>query len=150
MTAPRLFSKVLLRPRAISRTLLSALAAAALLAWFGAPAPGAPADDWLPISPADLALKDNPKSPGAHAMILYRESLVDAKESRDDEYIRIKIFTKEGAKEGDVEIPFVKGEDDIRDVRARTIRPDGSIANFEGKPFEKTVVKASGIKILAK
>jgi hypothetical protein len=154
MTAPRLSSRVLRRHRAISRTLLSALAAAALLACFGAPAsaPGAPAsaDDWLPVSPADLALKDNPKSPGAHAMILYRESMVDAKESRDDEYIRIKIFTKEGAKEGDVEIPFVKGEDDIKDVRARTIRPDGSIANFEGKPFEKIVVKASGIKILAK
>ena len=31
-------------------------------------------DDWQPISPDDLALKDNPKSPGADAMILYRES----------------------------------------------------------------------------
>ena len=34
--------------------------------------------------------------------------------------------------------------------RARTIHPDGSIVNFEGKPFEKTIVKASGYKYLAK
>jgi hypothetical protein len=108
------------------------------------------ADEWLPIPPEDLALKDNPKSPGAHAMILYRESSVDAKESRDDEYLRVKIFTKEGVKEGDVEIPFVKGLDEIRDIRARTIHIDGTIVNFEGKPFEKTVVKVSGLKVLSK
>ena len=35
-----------------------------------APRPSAAGDDWLPITPADLALKDNPASPGAHAMIL--------------------------------------------------------------------------------
>jgi hypothetical protein len=27
-------------------------------------------EDWKPIDPADLALKDNPASPGANAMIL--------------------------------------------------------------------------------
>ena len=25
-------------------------------------------DDWLPVPPEDLALKDNPLNPGAHAM----------------------------------------------------------------------------------
>ena len=34
--------------------------------------------DWLPISPDDLALKDNPKQPGADAMILYREVVINA------------------------------------------------------------------------
>jgi hypothetical protein len=142
-------SKTVKPPRAIRRLALCLSAAAAMLLWFGTPAPAAK-DDWLPISPEDLALKDNPKSPGAHAMILYRESSVDAHQSSDDEYFRIKIFTQEGVKEGDVEIPFVKGLSDIKDLRARTIRPDGSIVNFEGKPFEKTVVKVSGFKFLAK
>jgi Domain of Unknown Function with PDB structure (DUF3857) len=108
------------------------------------------ADDWQPIDPADLALKDNPKSPGADAMILYRESMVDARMSSNIEYIRVKIFTQAGTKNADVEIPFVKGLDDIKDVRARTIRPDGTVANFVGKPFDKTVVKVSGLKYLAK
>lgn len=108
------------------------------------------ADEWLPINPADLALKDNPASPGSHAMILYREEHTDSMQSFVTEYIRIKIFTEEGKKYGDVEIPFVKGSSDVKDVRARTIRPDGSIVNFEGKPFEKTVVKAGGVKVLEK
>ena len=35
-------------------------------------------------------------------------------------------------------------------MKARSIRPDGTIANFEGKPFDKTIVKARGVKYLAK
>lgn len=121
----------------------------ALLSIFGLRASRA-ADDWLPIPPADLALKDNPKSPGAHAMILYRESDVDSKESWVKEYIRVKIFTQEGTSEGNVEIPFLKGNVDIRDLRGRTIQPDGTVTKFDGKVFEKVVVKASGFKFLAK
>jgi hypothetical protein len=115
-----------------------------------APRPSSAGDDWLPIPPADLALKDNPASPGAHAMILYRSSDMDSKESSVREYSRIKIFTQEGANEADVEIPFNRQQVNIMDIRGRTIHPDGSIVNFEGKPFEKTIVKASGFKYLAK
>jgi Domain of Unknown Function with PDB structure (DUF3857) len=108
------------------------------------------AGDWLPIPPADLALQDNPASPGAHAMILYRGSDMDSQESSVLEYIRIKIFTQEGTKEGDIEIPFLKQQSDIKDIRARTIQPNGAIVNFDGKVFEKTIVKGNGFKYLAK
>jgi hypothetical protein len=107
-------------------------------------------DDWLPVPPEDLALKDNPASPGAHAMILYREDFIDAKQAFESEYIRIKIFTEEGKKRGNVSIEYVKGLTGVADIRARTIRPDGSVVNFEGKPFDKEIVKAGGIKVLAK
>jgi len=125
---------------------------AILVFLFGAVlAPRIPAgDDWLPIPPDDLTLKDNPASPGAHAMILFRESDMDSKESSVREYIRIKIFTQEGTKHADIEIPFFKQQTDIKDIRGRTIQPDGTIINFDGKIFEKTLVKASGIKYLAK
>ena len=119
-------------------------------AYLAMPAAFPAVDDWQPIDPADLALKDNPKAPGADAMILYRESLIDEHQASDRDYFRIKIFTQAGTKNADVEIPFIKGFDDIKDIHARTIRPDGSIVNFEGKPFEKTVVKVSGMKYLAK
>jgi hypothetical protein len=108
------------------------------------------ADEWLPIDPADLALKDNPASPGSHAMILYRDEHTDSEQSFVTEYLRTKIFTEEGKKYGDIEIPFIKGLYDVKDVRARTIRPDGSIVNFDGKVFEKVVVKAGGLKVLEK
>jgi Domain of Unknown Function with PDB structure (DUF3857) len=109
------------------------------------------ADDWLPIAPEDLAMKDNPKQPGTDAMILYREVTVDAKPSTVDTYYRIKVFTTAGVKSrADVEIQYDKGEESIPWVHARTIRPDGSIVPFEGKPFDKEIVKGNGIKYLAK
>jgi hypothetical protein len=110
-----------------------------------------PADDqWLPINPADLALKDNPSSPGSHAMILYRQEHTDAENAFVTEYFRIKIFTEEGKEQGDVEIPFIKGRDTVQDIRARTVRPDGSIVLFSGQVFEKEIVKAGGFKFLEK
>ncbi len=66
------------------------------------------------------------------------------------EYVRVKIFTQEGTSEGDVQIPFLKGNTDIRDIRGRTIQPNGTLTNFDGKVFEKVVVKVSGFKFLAK
>jgi Domain of Unknown Function with PDB structure (DUF3857) len=113
-------------------------------------------NDWLPVPPADLALKDNPVSPGANAMILYRRSFVDARRagidgSFDEEYVRIKIFTPEGVKaEANPAINFRKEDSDVVDVRARTIRPDGSIVNFDGKVFEKIVEKTGESGYLAK
>jgi len=113
-------------------------------------------DDWLPIPPADLALKDNPAQPGANAMILYRRSHIDAKrvdqdEDSDEEYFRIKIFTAEGAKEeSKVRIFFSKDDSDIKDIHARTIGPDGRIVNFDGKVFEETVEASNGGTYLAK
>ena len=121
-----------------------------LAAFCIAPRPSSAGDDWIPIPPADLALKDNPAEPGANAMILYRSSDMDSKESSVREYVRIKIFTQEGTKEANVELPFNRQQVNILDIRARTIHPDGTIVNFEGKPFEKTIVKASGYKYLAK
>jgi len=35
-------------------------------------------------------------------------------------------------------------------VRARTIKPDGSSVNFEGKVLDKTIVKGRGVKYHAK
>ena len=66
---------------------------------------------WLPLPPEDLAMKDNPAGPGADAMILYRESVVDTRKANsdgdsDEEYYRIKIFKKEGTKQGHVEVAF--------------------------------------------
>jgi hypothetical protein len=49
-----------------------------------------------------------------------------------------------------VEIPFFKGYYDIHGVRARTIHPDGSIVNFDGKVFEKEIYKSGGFKYLVK
>src|ERR1035441_5992606 len=77
--------------------------------------------DWPPIDPGELAMKDNPVSPGSLAMVLSREEVVNSKDSTEVYYYRIKIFTEEGKQHADIGIPFVKGQFDIKDVRARTI-----------------------------
>ncbi|MBI1739028.1 MAG: DUF3857 domain-containing protein [Acidobacteria bacterium] len=115
-----------------------------------APAAAQMKGGWLPITPEDLSLKEVPGVPGAHAVVLYRERLTDDVESYETNYYRIKILTEEGKKHGDVEILYLKDTESVRDIKARTIRPDGSVVEFDGKIFDKTVAKTRGVKFYAK
>jgi hypothetical protein len=111
------------------------------------------ADEWLPISPDELKMTSLPETPGAPAVILYREVDRDdsnAQTPHEYNYVRTKIFTDDGRKYADAEIPFVKDRYTIINIRARTIHPDGSIVDFDGKVYEKEIVKARGLKYLAK
>jgi len=105
-----------------------------------------------PVSPDELKMTSEPLAPGAPAIILYRQVDRDdnSRTSHEDNYFRIKILTEEGRRHADVEIPFLKGNNDVVNVRARTIKPDGSIVNFDGKVYEKNLVKGRGVKYLAK
>jgi uncharacterized protein DUF3857 len=104
------------------------------------------------IPPDELKMTAEPQAPGAPAIILYRQIDRDdtGRDSHQDDYIRIKILTEEGRKYADVEIPFFKGDENINGIKARTIRPDGTVVNFDGKIFDKTILKAKGLKYLAK
>lgn len=110
------------------------------------------ADEWQPITPEELKMTSVPEAPGAPAVYLYRQVDRDdsSRAAHEYNYARIKILTEEGRKYADVEIPFFKEQGDVHTIKARTIRPDGSIVNFEGKAFDKTIVKAKGLKYLAK
>ena len=110
----------------------------------------AASDDWLPVNSADLAAKDSTDRPGAHAIYLYREDIRDDTQSRDDVYERIKIFTEEGKKYADIELPYFRDVFSITNVRARTIRQDGSIVNWSGKLLDKTILKSHRYKVQAK
>jgi Domain of Unknown Function with PDB structure (DUF3857) len=109
-------------------------------------------EGFQPVSPEELKMTSEPNAPGAPAVILFRQ--VDRDDNGDTSheynYFRIKILTEEGRKYADIEIPFFKEQGNIVNIHARTIRPDGSIVNFDGKVFEKTIVKAKGLKYLAK
>src|SRR5271165_3725385 len=139
-----------------SRVLAFSLSVIVAMLWLSFAKAIPAGDDWLPVAPEDLALKDNPASPGANAMILYRRSHVDAQRAAidgdfDEEYTRIKIFTDAGVKtEANPAIRFFKEESDINDIRARTIRLDGSIVNFDGKVYEKIVERTGESSYLTK
>ncbi|MFL6547304.1 MAG: DUF3857 domain-containing protein [Povalibacter sp.] len=106
--------------------------------------------DWLPIAADELALKADPLAPKASAEYLYRQ--VD----RDDEigsvriYKRVKILTEEGREYANVKIVYNNRRQRVSGIEARTIRPDGSIVEFTGKPFDQSLVKGKGKEFSAK
>jgi uncharacterized protein DUF3857 len=108
--------------------------------------------NFQPVSPAELKMVSEPKAPGVPAIILFREVDRDDRgnTAHEDVYFRVKIFTEEGRKQADIEIPFLKENGSIINIHARTIEPDGTIVNFSGKPFDKSIVKARGVKYMAK
>ena len=121
---------------------------ASLATWRTSTASG---DEWQPISQEELKMTSLPEAPGASAVILYRQvDRDDGRTAHEFNYIRIKILTEEGRKYGNVEIPFLKETGTVQGIKARSIRADGSIAQFDGKVYEQTIVKAKGFKYLAK
>jgi hypothetical protein len=101
-------------------------------------------------TPEELALKSIPNAPGAHAAILLWTDFQDDVASAHSEYFRIKIFDEEGKKNADIEIPYIRNYSGVRDIKARTIRPDGTIVPFEGKVFDKLIVKSKSVRVMAK
>jgi hypothetical protein len=111
------------------------------------------AADRPPITPEDLSLKDNPAEPGAAAMTLYREEIINNKDFHDfysEHFFRIKIFTDAGKKYADIEIPSTKYFGEVRDIHGKTIHPDGKVVEFEGKVLDKLLAKAGDAKIQVK
>jgi Domain of Unknown Function with PDB structure (DUF3857) len=112
----------------------------------------ASAVSFQPVSPDELKMASEPKAPGAPAIILFRQVDRDDRglTAHEDVYFRIKIFTAEGRKYADIEIPFFKEQGNVVNIHARTIKPDGTIVNFSGKAFDQSIVKARGVKYMAK
>ena len=139
--------------------LLGLVVCLACLVALAAPMPAAPlGDDWKPVDPADLALKSPTVEKDADAEGLFWEVKIDDNPDGDlifNHYLRVKVFTDRGREsQSKVDLPFGKlygGEVKINDIAARTIKADGSIVELNKKDiFERTIVKASGLKVKAK
>jgi len=96
-----------------------------------------------------LAMKDNPASLGADAMILYHESIVSLKElntrgDSDEEYERIKIFTDAGKDYANVEIPYVAGDEEYYLDPSAKYAPFGLLPWFETETAGVRLTKDGG------
>src|SRR3954463_11508837 len=113
-------------PRLLSRLSLCLLFAACA----SARALASSDNDWKPVDPAQLAMKTPLVEKDADAEAIFWE--VRADDGGEEDFvlsndIRIKIFTERGREsQSKVEIPYF-GETRIKDIAARTIKPDGSI-----------------------
>ncbi len=114
------------------------------------------ADDWAPITPEELALKQPMVEPGGDAEAFFWE--VKLKDEFGGElrsvyshYVRIKIFTDRAKEQhGTVELTY-NDYSKIKDIEGRTIKPDGTILPLKKDAiFERSVAKARGLNIKAK
>jgi hypothetical protein len=106
-------------------------------------------DDWQPINPEELAMKADPAHPG-DAIMLYHEETADDMTGHRYVYKRVKVLNERGMRFANVEIGYDAGVSGISDIKGRSIAPDGTITPFTGKAFNSTIVKAHGVKYLAK
>src|SRR5688572_10097457 len=107
-------------------------------------------EDWQPVLAEELQMKREPKAPNAAAINLYRQVDRDDDASEETVYQRVKILTEEGRKHANVEIAYLRGSSLIRGLRARVLQPDGSITQFDGTVYDKPLLKARGVKMMAK
>lgn len=112
--------------------------------------PAQAGEDWPPVLPEELAMKDSPGNPGAPAVILYRKVVTNDREKFESRYFRIKVLTDAGKKYADIEIPYYEKWARVEDIQARTVRPDGHEVPFTGQVYDKLVVKGKGLKVQAK
>ena len=106
--------------------------------------------DFKKATPEELAMKSVDFAPGASAVILDWMQRTDDTNGDVSKYVRVKILTDEGKKYGDVEIPYAPQIAGISGLDARMTRPDGTIVPFNGKVYDKVIVKTSGLRLMAK
>jgi Domain of Unknown Function with PDB structure (DUF3857)/Transglutaminase-like superfamily len=113
--------------------------------------------DWRPVDPAQLAATTPVVEKDADAEALFWEVRVDYSEEGMilNHYVRVKIYNDRGRESQskiDIFAPKVGGtQTEIKDIAARTVKPDGTIVEVKKEDiFERTVVKASGVKVKAK
>lgn len=120
-------------------------------------------NDWRPVTPEEMAMKTPKVEPDADAEAIFWDVYVadeaDGSSPRTvlRHYIRIKIFTERGREDNSkVDIPFGKISGfgpgiKLKDIAARTIKPDGSIVELDPKDiFERDLIKANRLKLRAK
>jgi transglutaminase-like putative cysteine protease len=101
----------------------------------------------------ELSMTADPKAPGADAVYLNVEEVTDDELHFHSFYARIKVLTEKGKALATVNIPYLQsiynpmlGEfrvQEITDIKARSIHPDGTVIPFESKPGELVVSKNS-------
>lgn len=113
-------------------------------------ATSAHAEKWRPVDPAELADETPQVDPEAGAEILFCDVNVDQRDPEQhisESYVRIKIYNARGVDDlALIKIHF--GNDyALREIQARTIKPDGEIIELSSKDFYTRNVRKEGNEI---
>jgi hypothetical protein len=94
-------------------------------------------------TPEELKMTEDPKAPGAAAVYLNFEETTDDPLHYHSVYARIKILSEKAKDLATVDLPYVRGNTQITDIKARTIHSDGAVIPLVGKP-EDLLIANSG------
>ncbi len=100
-----------------------------------------------PPTPEELKMTSDPKAPGADAVYFDIEEIANDPMHYQSYYVRIKVLTEKGKELATVELPYLRGNKKVTDIRGRTIHPDGTIIPLTVKPEDLTVSKTGEMQI---
>lgn len=91
----------------------------------------------------ELKMTADPKAPGAAAVYLNVEEIANDNLNFQSVYARIKVLSEKGKELATVEVPYLRSDSTITDIKARTIHADGTIIPLEGKPQDLLIAKTT-------
>jgi hypothetical protein len=94
-----------------------------------------------PPNPDELKMTSDPKAPGADAVYFDIEEIANDPLHYQSFYYRIKVLTEKGKELATVELPYLKGDKKVTDIKGRTIHADGTVIPLTVKPEDLTVAK---------
>jgi hypothetical protein len=100
-----------------------------------------------PPNPEELKMTSDPKAPGADAVYLDVEEIANDPMHYQSYYMRIKVLTEKGKELATVELPYLKGNKKVTDIKGRTIHADGTVIPLTVKPEDLTVAKTGDMQI---
>jgi hypothetical protein len=83
----------------------------------------------------------DPKAPGADAVYFNIDEIANDPMHYQSYTARIKVLTEKGKELATVELPYLKGNTKISDIKGRTIHADGTIYPLTVKPEDLMVTK---------
>ena len=107
-------------------------------------------EPWPAVPKEDLLISEDPSNPGTSAMILERSIYTDDTKRFETHWTRIKIFKEDGTSTADIQIPYDAKSTTLTDIAGRTIKPDGTVVEFNGLVYETTLAKYKGLRYQAK
>jgi len=94
----------------------------------------------------ELQMTSDPKAPGAAAVYLNIQEVTDDPLHYHSFYARIKVLQEKGKELATVELPYLRGDTKITDIKGRTIHTDGTVIPLTGKPEDLLVSKTKDAK----
>ncbi|MGO9325677.1 MAG: DUF3857 domain-containing transglutaminase family protein [Terracidiphilus sp.] len=87
-----------------------------------------------PPNPDELKMTSDPKAPGADAVYFEINEVANDPIHFESVYKRIKVLTEKGKELATVNVPYVKGNRKVTNIRARTTHSDGTVIPLNVKP----------------